>query len=151
VSFGEDGVKALFDALKSHAMSLGVFDQRVATHAPLSTPGNGLSCWFTGGPLVPVPSSGLAAVSVELTVMAHITASLNQRPLDAVEAQVIGAASLLLAAYAGDFTLGGLVREVNIFGGLRAQPSYVLFEDKPFRLCEVSVPMVINDAWVEAS
>jgi hypothetical protein len=151
VTFDAAACTALFSALSSHAKSLGLFGRSVATHAPLSTPGEGLSCWITAGPLVPVVSSGLAAVSIELTVLVHITASMNQKPLDAVDASVVAAASVLMSAYAGAFTLGGLVREVNIFGGLKADLSYVLFEGKPFRLAEITLPMIINDAWNEVA
>ena len=151
MTFDAAAATALFSALRSHAMTLGLFGRRVAAHAPLSTPGEGLSCWITAGPLTPVTSSGLAAVSIELTVLVHITASMNQKPLDPVDAAVVAAASTLMAAYAGDFTLGGLVREVNIFGGLKADLSYVLFEDKPFRLAEITLPMIVNDAWTETA
>ena len=74
---------------------------------------------------------------------------LLQKPLDGVDPAVLGAVSVLLAAYAGDFTLGGLVREVSIFGGLQAQPGYMDFGGKPLRAVEITVPVIVNDAWDE--
>ena len=98
----------------------------------------------------PVLSSGLAAVSIEVTFVVHVTSSLLQRPLDGVDPGVLGAVSTLLAAYAGDFTLGGLVREVNIFSGLQAQPGYMDFGGKPLRAVEITIPCIVNDAWTES-
>ena len=151
MSFDAAAASALFSALKSHAMSLGIFGRRVITHAPLSTPGAGLSCYIELGPAVPVTSSGLAAVSIEVTFLVHILAPLNAKPVDEVEADILGATAVLLNAYAGDFTLGGLVREVSIFSGLKADPAYVLFEGAPFRAQEITLPVIINDAWAEVA
>ncbi|HEV2375861.1 MAG TPA: hypothetical protein VGS19_27300 [Streptosporangiaceae bacterium] len=150
MTFDKAAATALISAVKSHAESLALFGRKVITHAPLSTPGEGLSCYIELGPVVPTVSSGLAAVSIEVTLSVHILASLNQKPLDAVEAQVLGATSVLLNAYAGAFTLGGLVREVDIFGGMKAEPGYLLFEGKPFRIVTITLPMTVNDAWQEA-
>lgn len=151
MAFDQAAAKALFGAMQSHALSLGIFRERVNTHDPLNDPGNDLSCWITLGPVVPVSSSGLAAVSIEVTFMIHLTSSLLQKPLDGVDPAVLGAVTILLGAYAGDFTLGGLVREVNIFGGLRAQPGYMDFGGKPLRAVEITVPCIVNDAWTEGA
>lgn len=151
MTFDKAAATALSEAIKSHAMTLGLFERQVITHAPLSTPGNGLSCYIELGPVVPVVSSGLAAVSIEVTYMIHVLSSMNQKPVDKVDADMLGAVSLLMNAYAGAFTLGGLVREVNIFGGLKADLGYMLFEGKPFRSAEIILPVVVNDAWPEVA
>ena len=149
MTFDKAAAQALFDALRSHAMELGIFHGRVNTHAPLAPSGEDVSAWITLGIVRPVQSSGLAAVSIEVTFVIHVTSSLLQRPLDGVDPAVLGAVTTLLAAYAGDFTLGGLVREVSIFGGLQAQPGYMDFGGKPLRAVEITLPCIINDAWDE--
>ncbi len=149
MSFDAAAAKTLLSALKSHAMTLGIFSKRVIAHAPLSTPGEGLSCYFELGPVAPTAASGLASVSIEVTVMAHILAPLNAKPVDEIEASVLGATCVLMNAYAGNFTLDGLVREVNVFGGLKADPGYLLFEGKPFRVSAITIPLIVNDAFPE--
>ena len=150
MTFDKAAAKALFDAMQSHALATGLFRERVNVHAPLNEPGNDVSAWITLGRVRPVMSSGLAAVSIEVTFVIHVTSSLLQKPLDGVDPAVLGAVSVLLAAYAGNFTLGGLVREVSIFGGLQAQPGYMDFGGKPLRAVEITVPVIVNDAWNEA-
>ena len=55
-----------------------------------------------------------------------------------------------MGAFAGGFTLGGTVRDVDLFG-MTAQPAYVDFEGKPFRTVEISLPLVINDMFSEVA
>lgn len=148
MTFDAAASRALFSAVSSHAKSLGIF-KAVATHTPMSPPPNELAAWIILGPVQPVPSSGLAAVSIQVTFLIYVTSSMLQKPLGDIDPGVLGAVSLLMNAYAGAFTLGGLVREVNIFGGLKAEPSYMDFEGKPLRVMEITLPMIVNDAWVE--
>lgn len=148
MTFDAAAARALFAAVKSHAESLAIFTT-VATHTPMNAPPAGLSAWIVLGPVQPVTSSGLAAVSIQVTLQIYVASSLQQKPLGSVDPAVLGAVSLLMAAYAGDFNLGGLVREVSIFGGLKADPGYLDFEGKPLRLVEITLPMIVNDAWTE--
>jgi hypothetical protein len=149
MTFDTAAATALMQAVQSHAQQLGIFRGGVALHAPISTPPNDLAAWITLDDMQPVVSSGLAAVSIMVTLQVHVTMSLNTRPLDSVDPVVLGAVAVLLNAYAGAFTLGGLVREVDIFGGLKASAGYVLFENNPLRAVEITLPMIVNDAWTE--
>src|ERR1017187_10803209 len=106
MSFDKTAAKALFDALTSHALKLGIFG-RVNQHEPENTPGKGLSCSITLGLIAATTSSGLASVSGTITFQVRIWSSLMQKPLDAVDPDVLGAVSVLLNAYSGAFTLGG--------------------------------------------
>lgn len=151
MTFDTAAAKALLQAVQSHAQELGIFTGNVSVHAPLSTPPNDLACWITVESAQPVVSSGLSAVSIRVTLLIHVTMSLNSRPLDNVDPAVLGAAAALMNAYAGDFTLGGLVREVEIFGGLKAQAGYVMFEGNPLRTAEITLPVIVNDAWQEVA
>ena len=53
-----------------------------------------------------------------------------------------------MGAFAGGFTLGETVRDIDLFA-MSAQPAWVDFEGKPFRVIEISLPLVINDLWTE--
>jgi hypothetical protein len=141
--------KALFTAIQSYAEQLGVF-QATETHDPWNTPGSRLFCSITLGPVRPVTSSGLAAVSLQVTLLVRVWSSALQKPLGNIDPEVLAAACSLMGAFAGGFTLGGTVRDVDLFA-MSAQPAYVDFEGKPFRTIEISVPLIINDAFAEAA
>ena len=149
-NFTQAQAKALFDAVKSYAEQLGIFEA-VATHDPWNAPGNRLFCSITLGPVRPLPAdSGMAAVTGQVTLMIRVWSSLMQKPLDSIDPEVLGTLSLLLGQLAGGFTLGGTVRDVDLMG-LSAAPAYVDFEGKPFRVIEITCPVVINDMWAEAA
>jgi hypothetical protein len=146
MTFARADANALFDALTSHALKLGIF-ARVNQHEPENTPGAGLSCSITLASIVADPAaSGLAAVSGTITFGVRLWSSMMQKPLDAVDPDVLGAVSVLLAEYAGNFTLAGTVRDIDLLA-LKAQMAYLNHEGKEFRVVEITVPIVVNDLW----
>lgn len=143
--------KALFEAIRSMAKKLGIFSGDVITHDPEATPAAGrVWCSISLGPVKPVPSSGLAAVSGEVTLMVHVWSFAMQKPLDNVDPGVLGATCALMGAFAGGFTLNGTVREVDLFG-MHAEPGYTDFEGKEIRAMAITVPLVINDMFEEVA
>lgn len=145
---------AIFAALESHAQASGLFD-RVNGHEPRNAPGNGLTCafWFAG--LVPIPAaSGLAATSARLTFTARIYLPALAEPQDAIDPAILSAADTLMIAYSGDFTLGTAIRDVDLLGHsglqLSAQPGWLDMAEAKFRTVDITIPMVINDAWAQA-
>jgi hypothetical protein len=140
--------KALFTAIQSYAQELGIFDGGVNLHEPWNAPGNRLSCSINLGTIRPVMSSGLAAVSGQVVLVIRVWSSALQKPLDSIDPEVLAAACSLMGALAGGFTLGGTVRDVELMA-MSAQPAYVDFEGKPFRIVEITCPIVINDMFAE--
>lgn len=149
MTFDVVAAKALSDALISHAESLAVFSE-INPHAPIRPPQTkktGVSLSIELGPWVPVPSSGLAMTSGRITFVHQLWSSLMQRPLSGIDVQVFGALAALVASYSADFTLGGLVREVDLFA-MSAEPGYVPdFEGEPFRVIRLDVPLIVNDMY----
>jgi hypothetical protein len=146
VSFDAAAAKALFQALESHALTLGIFD-RVNTHVPASVPGKGLSCSISLGSVAATPeASGLAAVSGTITFNVMIFNPMTQRSLDGIDQGTLTAVCTLLAEYSGNFTLGGTVRDIDLLA-LKAEPAYLEQENKHFRVEQISVAVVINDLW----
>jgi hypothetical protein len=141
--------KALFTAIQSQADQLGIF-QGVATHDPWNAPGSRLFCSITLSTVRPVTSSGLAAVSGQVTLLVRVWSSALQKPLDSIDPEVLAAACSLMGAFAGGFTLGGTVRDIDLFA-MVAQPAYVDFEGKPFRTIEIQLPIVVNDMFAETA
>ena len=141
--------KALFTAVQSYAEQLGIF-QGVDLHEPWNPPGNRLFCSINLGTVRPVMSSGLAAVSLQVVLVVRVWSSALQKPLDNIDPEVLSAACSLMGAISGGFTLGGTVRDVELMA-MSAQPAYVDFEGKPFRVIEISLPIIVNDAFAEAA
>ena len=144
---------ALMDALVSHAASSGYFD-RVNAHEPKNKPGNGVTCSVVIGPLAPFRGSGLDSVSMVFTATVRVQIPADRLPLDKLETDLMTAAGVLFVAYCGDFTLDGLVRNVDIFGAagvpLSCRPGYLTHDQQVFRVADLLVPLVINDVFTEA-
>lgn len=146
-------IDGLTNALASHAAALGAFDM-VNGHEPKSAvPGNGLTCavWTQDGFAA---SSGLASTSFCITFNVRVYSGMLTEPQDSIDPNILKAVDLLLSDYIGNFTLGGLIREVDVRGiegkPLRWDAGYLTQDGKVFRVVTISVPLVINDLYVES-
>ncbi len=148
-NFGQADAEDLFSSIRSMAKKLGVFSA-VIGHDPVNAPPSGVACSVSLGPVKPVTSSGLSSVSGQVTILVHLWAFADGRPLDDVDPAVLGKACALMGAFAGGFTLNGTVRDVDLFA-MDARPGYVKFEGKEFRCMTITVPIEINDMFQEAS
>lgn len=148
-------VTGIWDAVVSHADTLGIFE-RVIKHEPRNAPGLGLTCAIFAGPFGPVPAaSGLSLASARVAFVARVYNPALQQPYDDIDPVSVDAAAQLMGAYAGAFTLGGLVRNVDVFGAagpaLGAAPGYINQDGKLFRTMDVTLPMIVNDVWSEVA
>ena len=144
----------ILNAVVSHAMGSGLFE-RVNTHQPENAPGNGLSAAVTVADVGPVPAaSGLASTTSRVALNVMLFASVLQEPADDIEPVIVAASDALLAAYSGDFTLGGLVKQVDLLGAhgtpLSAQTGYVKIGDQSYRVVIITLPLIVNDLWSQA-
>lgn len=142
---------AYTDALVSHAMSTGHFE-RVNEHEPKSAPGNGLTAaiWFQR--LTPASrGSGLASTTLRLEMTVRIYLSMLMEPQDRIDPLAVAAMDDLLNAYSSDFTLDGMIRNVDLLGQfgtpLGAEAGYLDIDKKMMRVITITVPLIINDAW----
>ena len=142
-------------AAMSHAQALGLFDQ-VLGHEPVSAPGSGLTYAVWAGPVRPIPArSGLNVVAARLEMRGRVFLPADTEPMDDVDVAVTGAVSKLMGAYCGDFTLGGLVANVDLLGAhgtpLGADTGYTSFAGgTTYRVATLTIPLIVNDAWNEA-
>lgn len=144
---------SIMDALQSHAMSLGVFE-RVNLHEPKNAPGSGLSCAIWSDYIGPAPlGSGLAATSALLVFNIRIYSNMLAEPQDYIDPQVIQAVDLLMIAYSGDFELGGDVAWIDLLGqsgrAMEAQAGYINQDSQMMRVMTLTLPVVLNDSWVQ--
>lgn len=143
--------RTILDAALSHAATLGAFD-RFTRHEPKNAPGQGLSYAMWVDAIEPVAArSGLDTTSVRFTVMARLFQNMLAEPQDEIDPAIMDALDALFAAYTGDFTLGGLIAEVDLLGaygaGMRAQAGYIRQDSGIYRAVTVTLPLIINNAY----
>jgi len=129
---------SIIQAVVSHAAATGQFD-RVNSHEPKNAPGRGLTAAVWMQRLAPIQlQSGLATTSALLVVNVRLYSSMTAEPQDAIDPGLAGAADALMAAYTGDFTLGGLVAYVDLLGrfgaSLAAEAGYLEQDNRMFRV-----------------
>lgn len=144
-------ISTLLDKAISHAGALGLFEQ-VNGHEPLNPPASGgLTCGVWVSDVTPVRTSGLVQTSARVELSVRIYTTAVQEPMDAIDPAMVDATDQLLAAYIGDFTLGGTVRQVDIFGArgepLRARPGYLTIDAATYRVMTITLPLIADDLW----
>ncbi len=142
------------DRVVSHAASLGLFET-VNESEPKNAPGNGLTCAVWAERIELIRSSGLNVSSARLVFNVRIYSSINAAPDDAIDPAMLNAVDRLFAAYALDFTLGDLVRHVDLLGAhgtpLGAQAGYLLVEGGEYRVMTIVLPLIVNDLYPEGA
>lgn len=146
----------LVNAIASHAAATGLFDA-VNAHEPKNAPGGSLTCSVWAASLVPVLSSGLASTSARLVFNVRLyMPAINTSPeqADMIDPTMLDALDLLLADYVGNFTLGGVIRYVDVRGidgnPLSAESGYLTQDGKVYRVVTIYLPLVVNDLYPEA-
>jgi hypothetical protein len=147
-------IVAVTDALASHALSTGHFD-RVNRAELRSSPGLGMhaAVWFQN--LTPIQRrSGLAATSALLVMHMRIYQSMVLEPRDMIDPDLVRAVTTLLAAYTGDFQLGGNVSHVDLLGAygqpLDAMAAYLEIDGVMIRVLDIVIPLVVDDVWTQS-
>jgi hypothetical protein len=139
---------AILKKLKSMAETVGVF-KRVCGYEPRGQPGNGLTLSLISGPLTTVGSSGLASASLRWQVDGMVYLPMNKDPPENIDILLTAAARKYLVVLCADFTLGGLVRCIDVHGWegekLNATPGYIDANDKLYRVCRLTIPLLINN------
>ncbi|MFB4424804.1 hypothetical protein C5F59_027460 [Streptomyces sp. QL37] len=140
------------DRVVSHALGLGLFET-VNRAEPKNAPGNGLTCAIWTERIGFVRSSGLASGSARLVFTVRIYSNINAAPDEAIDPEMLNAVDQLFAAYSADFTLGDLVRHVDLLGvygvPLEAVAGYLLVEGGEYRVITIVLPLIVNDLWTE--
>jgi hypothetical protein len=145
-------VPRIFNAVIDHARKLGVFDQ-VNGHEPKSSQRNGISASFWVDRWGPIPSSGLISTSERLVFNCRVFRNMLSQPEDDIDISILVGVSALKQQYTEDFTLGGLIRNVDIRGqhgiGLEAVAGYYNQGGTLYRGMILTIPLLINDVFTE--
>lgn len=147
--------KQIFALIGDTARATGLFDS-VIGHEPKSAPQltqrPTYAYWL--GPIRSIQSSGLTSVSVRLEVIGRVFINAFQEPADSIETDACAVVDRLAELYCGDFELGGNARMIDIFGSegdpLSLTPGYMEIDKKFFRVVDLMIPILINDAWTES-
>jgi hypothetical protein len=136
--------------LATIALATGKFT-RVNRYEPRGNPANGLTMALLSGPKTPIKSSGLSKVSLRWQIDGQIYLPMHMTPPEDIDEKLSGAAAHYLELLCGQFTLGGLVRCVDVFGmdgeGLSATPGYIENNGKMYRVEQLVIPLLINETW----
>jgi hypothetical protein len=147
---------AIITAVEDHALRLGWFDS-VNMHEPDSPPGYDMTYAIWVQSITAVPdASGLNSTTARLVLGARLYLRLDAGQRDQTDSKLLKAVDALMGAYSGDFTLGGLVRNVDLLGAhgepLSGEAGYVTMDDEQeFRVFTLAVPLIINDAWTQGA
>jgi hypothetical protein len=144
-------VDDILSAVTSHALASGYFD-RVNTHEPKAAPGNGLTVAVWSQRVGAARgASGLNSTTALVVLNLRIFQNMLSEPQDAIDPNLMKALDALMAAYSGDFSLGGTVRNVDLLGQfgpeLSAEAGYVDIDRKLFRVVTITLPLIVNDLW----
>lgn len=147
-------ITGILDAVVSHAMASGYFEQ-VNGHEPQNAPSLGLTAAVWVDSVQPVRASGLDSTTVRLTLNVRIYTSAQSDPPDAIDPALMAAVDGLCAAYVGDFTLGGLARNVDVLGAhgqpLLVRAGYVQQSGAIYRVMTITLPVIVNDLWEQVA
>jgi hypothetical protein len=151
MGFDSEAVNALVAGVASIALKTGTF-RSVNTHEPKAAPGSGLRLAIWADTIQPIgAASGLASTSGYVVMQARAYGNMLAKPEDDTDPRLMTAATTLINAFSADFTLGGLVRNVDLLGmygsRLGAQAGYVTIGGTMFRIMTVTLPCVVDDMW----
>lgn len=147
------GTRDILDKLTSHALGLGVFES-VNTFKVDEPAGTGITCGIWVDDITPLKSSGLASTSVRLLFKVRLFSSTEAAPESYLEEAMTDATDVLLTAYSGDFDLGATVRAVDLLGAegvpLSANAHFMNLSGVVFRVMDIAIPVLVNDAWEQS-
>ena len=142
-------LKNLSSALKR----LGIFDN-VSTVEPKGAPGAGSNAALFLASVEPaVASSGLNQADGLYTFTLRLYTDMLREPAANIEPELAALVDKVMDALMGDFDLGETVRNVDFLGEngqrVRAEAGYIEVNGKMFRIVDVSLPLVVSNAFTE--
>lgn len=152
-------IEAIYNAVVDKAKVSGLFD-RYNDHEPDNPPGRGLTFSALLGPLKPVGAvSGLSMSSALFELTLRLEIPRTAKSPGQTDKALLYAAVTLMAGYIGDFELAGvpdgLVRNVDIHGahssGLGFVPGWNIAGEVPYRMGDISLPLILNDVFTQGA
>lgn len=146
---------AIMAALTTIAQKTGLFDS-VSGHEPASLPSAGMTAaiWIQGiGPAKKL--SGLSATAARVEYRMRLYTPMITGDMDAIDPNMTTAVVLIMLLLSQNFTLGGLVYQVDLLGAhgapLGAKPDYYKQADAFYRIFDITVPLVMDNVWSQGA
>lgn len=149
----ENTYKELQDAFVRLCKKTGRYE-RGGAHEPTSAPGKGLTYAVFMRSESSILSSGLNSTSTLMVWNIQSRLTITHEPRDQIDIKLGGAARDLCRRLAGNFELGvDGVRSIDIRGingvTLGWDAGYLFQDNIWYRVFDVRVPVILNDAWPE--
>lgn len=144
---------AIRDALVSLAQSTGDFDA-VQGHEPKNAPGIGLFASVRSASVTAIRAGGLNSTSVRLAWVIEVRCNMTREPQDSIDIDCLAAVDRICAEINGDFDLDiEGVRNIDVLGAygdpLMVEAGYVEHDSTMYRIFDITVPVIVNDAWTQ--
>jgi hypothetical protein len=149
------GTSTTIDKIVSHLLSMGLFE-RVGKHEPKNSPGSGLTAALWSERIVPHPvGSGLNVTAAVNVFMLRIYTNMISEPQDDIDPKMVAAADRIMEELSGDFGLGGVVSNIDLLGEagspMSANAGYVTIAQTIYRVIDITIPVIVRDAWSQAT
>lgn len=148
------GLSAAYSELVTVVNEVGGWGASVIAHEPLSAPDaqGVVACVFPTGAAAPLAeSSGLAAADARLPVMIRLLRNALAEPQDERETDLMDAYDRVMGALLASLTLNGTVRAIDVLGesgeALAGTWGYATIDRTVFRLIDIELALMINNAW----
>jgi hypothetical protein len=150
------GTVNILATIESHLKARGHFT-KVNMHEPKIAPGKArdftAAVWLNS--IVPAPRiGGLSATGARVEYTIRIYQQFLAEPLDAIDPMMAMIVDDLFEVLSGDFELGGNVMCIDLLGlaglPLRAEAGYLEQDRVTFRVMDINVPLLINNAWSQS-
>ncbi len=143
--------RKLLDAVASAAAACG-WCQSAQTFEPKSAPMEDFH--FAVMMMNATPArSGLISTTFRIELACRIYVSMLREPQDSIDPDITAAAWDLMSMYSSGFTLGGLVREVDLLGEsgepLDLKFGYIGIDKRLYRIAEITLPVIVSDVFVQ--
>lgn len=145
--------RRLMDAIASAAGQCG-WCQSFQTFEPKSAPQSDFHFAVTMMNAAPARSS-LVATSFRFELACRIYVSMLREPQDSIDPDITAAAWDLMTMYSSGFSLGGLVREVDLLGEsgepLDLKFGYIGIDKHLYRIAEITLPVIADDVFQQGA
>lgn len=147
-------IQNILDNIASHALATGHFDA-VLGYVSKQSSTNGITAALYVEDIRAIRTSGLDNTSIRLEIEMQIYSSTYQAPYDGIDVNLTLAADAMFTALIGDFSLGGEARNIDVFGAwgqpLRVRSGFMNLDGKEFRVFQITIPVLVDDAWAQAA
>jgi hypothetical protein len=141
--------RRLLDAVASKAAQCG-WCRSAETFEPKSAPQSDFHFAVTMMSASP-HLSGLISTTFRIELACRIYVSMLREPQSSIDPEITAAAWDLMTMYSSGFTLGGLVREVDLLGEsgepLGLKFGYIGIDKRLYRIAEIVLPVICNDVF----